>query len=45
MHHHKWNLEYIDNMMPFEKEIYVNLLMQTLKEEERRAQEQKMQNG
>tara|TARA_B100000131_G_scaffold258539_1_gene253832 strand:- start:933 stop:1070 length:138 start_codon:yes stop_codon:yes gene_type:complete len=45
MHHHKWNLEYIDNLIPFEKEIYVNLLVQFLKEEERRSKEQQAQNG
>jgi|TARA_B100001113_G_C21066333_1_gene603572 hypothetical protein len=46
MHHHKWQLDYVDNMIPFEKEIYVNLLMQFLKEEERRAKEQQArQNG
>ena len=46
MHHHKWQLDYVDNMIPFEKEIYVNLLMQFLKEEERRAKEhQARQNG
>lgn len=40
MHHHKWDMEYIDNLMPFEKEIYVNLLMAFLKEEEKRAKDQ-----
>ena len=41
MHHHKWNIEYIDNLMPWEKEIYVNLLVNFLKEEENRMKEQK----
>jgi len=45
MHHHKWNIEYVDNMIPFEKEIYVNLLMAFLKEEERRSKEQQAANG
>ena len=45
MHHHKWQLDYVDNMIPFEKEIYVNLLMQFLKEEERRAKEQQAAKG
>ena len=40
MHHHKWPMEYIDNLIPFEKEIYVTLLMNYLKEEERRYKEQ-----
>ena len=40
MHHHKWNMEYIDHLMPWEKEIYVNLLLRYLQEEERRYKEQ-----
>ena len=36
MHHHKWDIANIDNLMPWEKEIYVNMLVQFLKEEERR---------
>ena len=39
MHHHKWNIEYIENLMPWEKEIYITMLVQFLKEEERRAKE------
>lgn len=31
--------------MPFEKEIYMNLLVSFLKEEERKAKEQQAQNG
>jgi hypothetical protein len=31
--------------MPWEKEIYVNLLVQFLKEEERRMKEQQAKNG
>jgi len=33
-------MDYIDNLMPFEKEIYVTLLIKYLKEEERRLKEQ-----
>ena len=43
MHHHKWSMEYIDNLIPFEKEIYMNLLTKFLKEEERRMKEQQTQ--
>ena len=32
MHHHKWQMEYIDNLMPWEKEIYVSMLAERLKE-------------
>tara|TARA_B100000287_G_scaffold26512_2_gene25429 strand:- start:364 stop:498 length:135 start_codon:yes stop_codon:yes gene_type:complete len=40
MHHHKWSPEYLDNIMPWEKEIYVSLLIEHLKEEEKRHKEQ-----
>jgi len=33
-------MEYIDNLIPFEKEIYVTLLIKFLKEEENRIKEQ-----
>tara|TARA_B100000085_G_scaffold69976_1_gene62708 strand:+ start:2971 stop:3078 length:108 start_codon:yes stop_codon:yes gene_type:complete len=33
-------MDYIDNLIPFEKEIYVTLLIKYLKEEERRLKEQ-----
>jgi len=45
MHHHKWNIEYIENLMPWEKEIYVNMLIQFLKEEERRMKEKQVASG
>jgi len=45
MHHHKWDPEYIDNLMPWEKEIYVNLLVNFLKEEENRMKEQQAKSG
>ena len=33
MQHHKYSLTELDNMMPWEREIYVNLLMQHIDEE------------
>jgi hypothetical protein len=33
MQHHKYSLTELDNMMPWEREIYINLLMQFIKEE------------
>lgn len=45
MHHHKWNIEYIENLMPWEKEIYINMLIQFLKEEERRIKERQTAGG
>jgi len=39
IHHHKWNPEYLDNVMPWEKEIYTNLLIKHLEEEAKRYKE------
>jgi|TARA_R100000278_G_C5467160_1_gene163102 hypothetical protein len=38
--HHNWSLTEIENMMPWEKEIYVSLLLEYLKEEEERLNNQ-----
>ena len=40
MQHHKYSLTELDNMIPFEREIYVNLLMQWIKEENEKMKEQ-----
>jgi len=40
MHHHKYSLTELDNMMPWEKEIYVTMLSNHIKEEnEKRRRE------
>lgn len=39
MQHHKYSLEDIENMMPFEREIYVTMLMNYLEEERERIRE------
>lgn len=36
MQHHKYSLTELDNMIPFERDIYVTLLMQFLEEQEER---------
>ncbi len=36
MQHHKWQLSEIENMMPWEREIYVILLSQYIEEENER---------
>ena len=36
MQHHKYNLTELDNMMPWEREVYMGLLMEHLKEEKDR---------
>ena len=41
MQYHKYSLTDLDNMIPFEREIYVTLLSQYLEEEAERAK----QNG
>ena len=42
MQHHKYSLNELENMLPWEREIYVNLLMQYIeKENERIAKENK----
>ena len=40
MQHHKYSLEDLENMMPWEREIYLGLLMDFLKEEERKQKEE-----
>ena len=36
MQHHKYSLEDIENMMPWEREVYVTLLTQYIEEENER---------
>jgi len=38
--HHKYSLAELDNMIPFERKIYVDLLLQHLKEEKERLESQ-----
>ena len=40
MQHHKYSLNEIDAMIPWEKEVYVNMLVDFIKEEEMRLQTQ-----
>jgi hypothetical protein len=39
MQYHKWSLTEIENMMPFERDIYTILLKQHIEEEELKAQQ------
>jgi len=43
--HHKWSLTELDNMIPFEREIYAMLLQQWIKEENDRIKEQNLKSG
>jgi len=42
--HHKWSLGDLENLIPFERQIYVLLLQQWLKEENERIKEQNRKN-
>jgi hypothetical protein len=39
--HHKWSMEELEAMMPWERYIYVEMLSEWLKEEEKKAQDRK----
>ena len=45
MQHHKYNLEEIENMMPWEREIYVGLLMIFIEEENERVKQENKKRG
>ena len=40
MQHHKYSLTELENMIPWEREIYVDMLVEHLKEEKKRQDEQ-----
>ena len=44
MQHHKYSLTELDNMIPFEREIYVSLLLEYIKEENERIKQQERSN-
>ena len=41
MQHHNYSLTELDNMMPWEREIYIGLLIKYLKEEEERLKKER----
>jgi hypothetical protein len=43
MQHHKYSLTELENMIPWEKDIYVNMLMRYLEEESERLKALKNQ--
>ena len=45
MQHHNYSLTELEEMIPWEREIYIGLLMQYLKEEEERMDKEKRKNG
>lgn len=40
MQHHKYSLTELENMIPWERDIYVNLLVQYIKEENEKIRQQ-----
>jgi len=40
MQHHKYNLTEIENMMPFERDLYVEMLIKHLEEEKKKTEDQ-----
>ena len=45
MQHHKYSLEEIEDMMPWEREIYVGLLMKFIEEENERVKQENKKRG
>jgi len=45
MQHHKYSLTELENMIPFEREIYVGLLLNYIKEEKEREQSRQNKRG
>jgi hypothetical protein len=41
MQHHKYSLSELDEMIPWERELYITLLMEWIKEENERIENQK----
>jgi len=40
MQHHKYSLSEIDNLIPWEKEVYIDMLIEHLKEEKTRQEQE-----
>ena len=39
MHHHSYSLSDLENMMPWEREIYLDMLVQHVREENQKTEE------
>jgi hypothetical protein len=44
MQHHKYSLTELDNMIPFEREIYLGLLEQHIRDENERVERENQKN-
>ena len=45
MQHHKYSLEEIENMLPWEREVYIGLLSKFLEDEKERNKKEQQQRG
>lgn len=45
MQHHKYSLSELDNMMPWEKQVYIDLLLKFLDEETEKIKQEKIRAG
>lgn len=45
MKHHGWSITEMENMMPFERDIYIMLLRQWLEEEQRKQKENELKRA
>ena len=43
MNHHSWSLSEMENLIPWEKQVYVDLLEDWIKQKEQEAREQEQQ--
>jgi hypothetical protein len=43
MQHHKWSISEIEEMMPWERQVYIDLLQDWIKQKEQELKEQEMQ--
>ena len=45
MQHHQYSLTEVENLIPWEREIYIMLLLQWIEEENTRRKQQEQQQG
>ena len=45
MQHHNYSLTELENMIPWEREIYLHLLLQFIEEEKQRIENERRKNG
>ena len=45
MQHHNYSLTELENMIPWEREIYLHLLLQFIEEEKQRTENERRKNG